>query len=379
MSELNIVADENIPMLDEYFASIGSITRVNGRQLKREQLLAADILLVRSVTRVDASLLAETPVRFVATATIGIDHLDTDYLDQHNIVWASAPGCNADSVVEYVFSACCRLDGVIESLFAGAVVGIVGMGNVGSRLYQRLLTLGVDCVAYDPLIAQDSYPILTTLDEVLMADIVCLHTPLTKTGPYPSLHLFDQKRLEALKNGAVLINAGRGDVIDGQALKALLQHRDDLCVVLDVWKNEPNIDIDLMKRIDLATPHIAGYSYDGKLAGTRMIYQACCAFLGCDPVTPMVDDAIIEIELTEHRDLVAAIKELVFSSYDIAEDDQRMRGRLLHCKDHELSEIFDGLRKKYPLRREFSRYKISNAKELDQPFIDHLVNLGFGY
>ena len=234
MKSLKIVADENIPSVETIFSALGVVVTVNGRHLNKEQLLDADVLLVRSVTQVNRALLEGTPVRFVATATIGTDHLDKEYLKEKEIAWASAPGCNADSVVDYVISAFCRLEGLLEWLLADGVVGIVGMGNVGSRLYHRLNRLGINVCAYDPLIEQDRYSVLTNLDDVLKSDVICLHAPLSHDGDHPSYHLFDSDRLASLNTGTVLINAGRGAVVDNAALKQLLIERDDVSAVLDV-------------------------------------------------------------------------------------------------------------------------------------------------
>ena len=367
---MKIVADENIPDVDAYFAALGDVIRVDGRQLRREQLLSADILLVRSVTSVDESLLADTPVRFVASATIGVDHLDTAYLEQHNIVWANAPGCNANAVVEYVLSACCRIEGLLERLLNGGRVGIVGMGNVGSRLYQRLSALNIDCVAFDPLIDQALYPVMGDIDQVLEADMICLHTPLTTVGDYSTFHLFDEKVLQSLRPNTVLLNAGRGAVIDNAALLALLQKRDDIQVVLDVWEQEPAINRQLLERVSLATPHIAGYSLDGKLAGTAMIYQACCDFLQREARAIGRNDTPAEIRLQELNNPLKAITALVLGCYDIASDSHALRAA---------PQDFDRMRKNYPVRREFGHYHISNYQYLTPQIQQLAVALGFGH
>ena len=379
MTRFTIIADDNIPNVAQRFAGLGDVTTVNGRKLSSQQLQQADILLVRSVTQVDQHLLAGTPVSFVATATIGTDHLDIDYLEANNIGWASAPGCNANSVVDYVLSAFCRLQGLLELLLADGTVGIVGMGNVGHRLYQRLSNLGIRCIAYDPLIDPKRYPILGDLDAVLKADVICLHAPLTSTGAHPSFHLLDAERLADINPGTVIINAGRGAVIDNKALKELLSQRDDLCSVLDVWEGEPNPDMELLKSVDLASPHIAGYSHDGKLAGTEMIYQASCDFFSQRPdtIAPLETNDHLSLELTEHYNVIAAMREAVLSCYDIAQDDQRFRGSLLHCEPQQRAVEFDRLRKNYPVRRELSRYRIANLNELDAAVITGLKALGF--
>lgn len=379
MPRFTIVADENIPQVKQRFSALGDVITVNGRNLDPQQLQNADILLVRSVTMVNDQLLAGTPVRFVATATIGTDHLDIDYLEANQIGWASAPGCNANSVVDYIISVFCRLEGLLELLLADGTVGIVGMGNVGSRLYQRLSDLGIHCTAYDPLIDQKSYPILGDLNTVLAADVICLHAPLTVVGSHPSFHLLDQDNLTRIKSGAVIINAGRGAVIDNNALKQVLSERDDICTVLDVWENEPDPDIELLKRVDLGSPHIAGYSYDGKLAGLEMIYQACCCFFSVEPeaLENMETDNDLSIELTELSDVIAAMREAVLSCYDVAQDDQRFRGGLLHCEQQQRAVEFDRLRKNYPVRRELSRYRIANQNQLNKAVIEGLAALGF--
>lgn len=387
MQPLTIIADQNIPQVEALFAPLGKVHCVVGRELDqgkhRDLLLQADILLVRSVTRVNRQLLDGTPVKLVATATIGTDHLDISYLESRGIHWTAAPGSNAESVVDYVIGAFNRLPGTMQLLMAGGVVGIVGMGNVGGRLYQRLSALGINCRVYDPLIDQRSCSSLVDLDTVMAADVICLHVPLTREGDYPSYHLLNEERLAGLKPGTVLLNAGRGAVIDNQALKQLLEQRDDLCTVLDVWEHEPDIDIDLLKRVDLATPHIAGYSLDGKLRGAAMIFQRCCELLGLDNGN---DDKLhipepIHITLRHTTDPLIAIKSAVRACYDVAEDDQRLRGALLHpgmdANHSERALAFDQLRKNYPVRREFSNCRITNAAEFDRSVIKALGALGF--
>lgn len=372
----SIVADENIPGLEAGFAALGSVTRVNGRALQRQQLEGADILLVRSVTRVDRELLEGSNIRFVGSATIGTDHLDTDYLDARGIAWANAPGSNANSVVEYVLSAFARVDGLLEKLLAGGTVGIVGMGNVGSSLYRRLDAMGIHCLAYDPLLPAGSYPVLGELDRVLAADAVCLHAPLTRSGKYPSFHLVGQPELAKLKEGALLLNAGRGPVIDNAALSACLDLRPDLTVILDVWEHEPAIDLELLAKVFLATPHVAGYSLEGKLAGTQMIYQACCLALG-QPVAPTVQGAepaqLIELEVSG----LEALQSVIFASYDIARDDQAMRKALAAVDGEQGAVAFDALRKHYPVRREFSHYRVASGDSLTPALKAYLGALGF--
>lgn len=377
-----IIADENIPHVEETFGHLGEIRREPGRTLTAAQVRDAEVLLVRSVTAVNAQLLAGSAVRFVGSATIGVDHLDLDYLKQQGITWANAPGSNANSVVEYVISALCRLDGALQQLLSGARVGIVGLGNVGGQLYRRLDRLGIECVGYDPLLDPHRYPILTGFEEVMEADVICLHTPLTESGPYPTRHLLNEAVLEQLKPGTLILNAGRGAVIDNAALYEVLQHRDDLCVVLDVWENEPEINQRLMQRVDLATPHIAGYSYDGKLAGTQMIYEACCDYLG-EPIRQRLGDVTtltpLKVQHWAHtgETPVEAVRKVVLAAYDIAEDDQRLRGAVNHRGEVSIGQVFDRLRREYPRRREFNRFRVALPENATQSLHDLLADLGF--
>lgn len=359
---LRIVADENIPFLNRLFARFGEIETCAGRHISADLVRDADVLLVRSVTRVDRALLQGSRIRFVGTCTIGTDHLDLDYLRQHNIRWSNAPGCNANSVVEYVLSALA----LTRPDWLQARVGIIGCGNVGGHLYRQLSALEVDCHCYDPLLSADQNPSLSALEDVLQADIVCLHAPLTMTGDYPSYHLLDASRLQQLSPGAVVISAGRGAVIDNQALKSVLQQRSDITAVLDVWEPEPNLDVELLSLVRLGTAHIAGYSYDGKVEGSVMIYRALCTFL---QISPVLDSAALIADEGEVEDLALfghsqqdILNQAVLKAFDVEEDDRRLRQLLsIPGKESERAraELFDSLRKSYRKRREFSRYRVT--------------------
>ncbi|WP_027328849.1 4-phosphoerythronate dehydrogenase [Marinimicrobium agarilyticum] len=373
---MRIVVDENIPLVEECFGDLGEIVRLPGREMTNEDLRGADALLVRSVTQVNAELLRSTPVRFVGTCTIGIDHLDTAYLENQGITWASAPGCNANSVVEYVYAALAHLN----TDWAGKRVGIIGCGNVGGRLYRRLKAQGVECRVYDPFLSTEQIPDLTSLTDVLGSDIVCMHTPLTRSGPHPSFHLVGAAQLRKLKPGAVLLNAGRGPVIDNQALLKHLESGADLKVVLDVWEPEPDISRPLLQRVALGSPHIAGYSYDGKMQGTFMIYEALCRHLGRSP----------EKDLNALRPSVAdperrwaggepwpAIQRLIPEVYDITEDDHQLRALAERAEQAQadFAKGFDRLRKEYPKRRECGNYRVTG--DVSEDAQARLEALGF--
>lgn len=373
---MKILADQNIPHAETFFGQLGDVVRAPGRELSRDQLADVDALIVRSVTQVNAQLLEQTPVQFVGTCTIGTDHLDIGYLNQRNIAWASAQGCNANSVVEYVFAALalCRPDWLHSS------IGIIGCGNVGGRLYRRLCQLGVKTRVYDPFLSEAEVADLTSLDQVLAADIVCVHTPLTKAGPHPTQGMLGAAQLSVMQPNALLLNAGRGEVIDGQALLAHLRSQPDFCAVLDVWENEPNIAIDLMQQVAVATPHIAGYSYDGKVKGTEMIYQALCTHLGSEPQISAAQVLPSEAQqiLTAAAKGVDDLSLLLAQAYDIAADDKATRQALNQAQQQGLSigQAFDALRKNYPQRREWHNFNLPKHG-LSEPLINVLSSLGF--
>ncbi len=362
---MHIIADENIPLAEAFFSHLGQVERLPGRSLERRHLQRADLLLVRSVTDVNAQLLADSAVKFVASATIGTDHVDLELLQQRGICFHNAPGCNADSVVDYVLSALTNLAQQQGCALSERRVGIVGVGNVGRRLQQRLQLLGIECLLCDPPRAEAESTLATApgadsfveLEELLRrCDVFCLHTPLTRLGSHPSYHLFAAEVLQALPQGSWLINAGRGAVIDNKALAQCLQQRQDLQVVLDVWEREPAIDIALAQRVTLATPHIAGYSLEGKSRGTEMIYQSACRFLGVAPQHRLAEllppPAIRRIELHAEAE-VDLLPRLVKWVYDLRRDHDALLNRVQRYPTRVASE-FDRLRRYYPERREFS-------------------------
>lgn len=377
---MKIVADENIPLVDEFFSHLGDVTRLPGRTMTAADVRDADALIVRSVTKVNPALLSGSKVKFVGTCTIGVDHLDQDYLDSNEIRWSSAPGCNANSVVEYVYAALCHLD--INWL--PVKFGIIGCGNVGGLLYKRLKAQGVDVRCYDPNLTRAQNPDLTSLEEVLACDVISMHTPLVTTGPHPSFHLIGRKELQQLKNGAVLINCGRGPVINNQALLDILNERSDLHVVLDVWEPEPDISLELLDKVLLGSPHIAGYSYDGKLNGTEMIYQALCRHLDKNPqsslstlVPPLANNQLrIDGDIAQNITIFNIVKSLIKQVYDIAADDARLRALAAQALAGEtvFGEGFDGLRKHYPKRREFHNYQVhvDNISDADKQWLQVL-------
>lgn len=351
-----IVADENIPLIDAFFAQFGEIRRLPGRQITRADVHDADVLLVRSVTKVDRDLLEGSAVRFVGTCTIGTDHLALDYFQQEGIQWSSAPGCNARGVVDYVLGSLLTLAEIEGAALHQRTYGVVGAGEVGGRLVSVLKGLGFNVLVCDPprqAVEGDGYVSLEQIIE--RCDVISLHTPLDKSGEHPTWHLFDHQRLNQLKQGTWLINASRGPVIDNNALRDVLTQREDLQAVLDVWEAEPQVDVELADLCVLATPHIAGYSLDGKQRGTAQIYQAFCDFLGQEAVIKLADllpaPWLAKVELSAESDPAWALAMLCRGVYDPRRDDADFRRSLVGTVQ-EQKLAFDALRKHYPVRRE---------------------------
>ncbi|MCK3825875.1 4-phosphoerythronate dehydrogenase PdxB [Pseudomonas sp. W2Aug9] len=357
-----IVADENIPLLDDFFQGFGEIRRVPGRSIDRATVEQADVLLVRSVTNVNRALLEGSNVRFVGTCTIGTDHLDLDFFKRAAIQWASAPGCNARGVVDYVLGSLHTLAEIEGVELGSRTYGVVGAGEVGGRLVKVLKGLGWNVLVCDPprQLAEDGD--FVSLQQIIeQCDVISLHTPLIKSGNGATWHLFDRQRLEQLKPGTWLINASRGAVVDNAALREVLLAREDLQAVLDVWEGEPQVDVDLADLCVLATPHIAGYSLDGKQRGTAQIYQAFCAHLGQEPTVQLSDllpaPWLDEVHLNASTDPAWALAALCRSVYDPRRDDADFRRSLVGTVQ-EQRQSFDLLRKHYPQRREIDGLKV---------------------
>ncbi|MBU6961229.1 4-phosphoerythronate dehydrogenase PdxB [Pseudomonas sp. CVAP len=357
-----IVADENIPLLDAFFEGFGEIRRVPGRSIDRATVEAADVLLVRSVTNVDRDLLEGSNVRFVGTCTIGTDHLDLDYFQQAGITWSSAPGCNARGVVDYVLGSLLTLAEIEGVELAERTYGVVGAGEVGGRLVKVLQGLGWKVLVCDPPRQAAEGGEFVSLEQIIgQCDVISLHTPLSNNAEHSTWHLFDQNRLNQLKPGAWLINASRGPVVDNTALREVLLAREDLQAVLDVWEGEPSVDIGLAELCVIATPHIAGYSLDGKQRGTAQIYQAFCQFLG-QPAQVSLDELLpapwlAQVHLNASCDPAWALAMVCRGVYDPRRDDADFR-RSLVVSGAEQRTAFDLLRKHYPERREIDGLKV---------------------
>ena len=370
-STLRILADENIPLAREAFGTLGAVRLVPGRQITPDAAREADVLLVRSVTRVDAALVEGSPLRFVGSATIGTDHVDLDALRARGIAFAHAPGSSAGSVVEYVLAALLRLAARRGETLREKSVGVVGCGAIGGRLAARLTAFGTRVLKNDPPLAERAPQAgaphdFVALSEVLAeADVVTLHVPLTHAGSHATHHLFAKTTLNRLKPGAWLVNTARGAVVSKGALKEALEAGRLDAVVLDVWEHEPTPDPDLLRRVDLATPHVAGYSYDGKVEGTRMLYHALIRHLDLQPtwddaaaLAPAPDDRLALIPPDATLPETAWLDALARQMVDLPAADTRLR-RLLTRPPHEHAAFFIDLRKHYPRRRTFRLHTLA--------------------
>jgi erythronate-4-phosphate dehydrogenase len=368
MARPTILADENIPFAREAFGTLGEVRLKHGRQISRADLADVDLLVVRSITRVDAALVEGSRVRFVGTATSGADHMAAADLDRLGIAWHAALGCNANAVAEYMTAAWLTLAQRRGETLAGRRVGVVGVGHVGSLVVEKALALGMEPVLNDPPKARETGSgRYRPLDALLDCDIVTCHTPLTVDGPDPTYRLIGEALFSRLKAGAWFCNAGRGEVVDEEALRRALDAERLGAVVLDVWDHEPEIDGRLLARVDIATPHVAGYSLEGKLNGTDLVYRAACRFLGVEPIwtaaaagpprpegLPLRGFARGDAAL-RHLDRVgvSALADAVAAVYPVLRDDEALR-RTAGMDAAERGRAFDLLRKTYPTRREFS-------------------------
>jgi erythronate-4-phosphate dehydrogenase len=376
---MKIMAVENIPYVEQAFAAIGEVTVIPDKQLSPGTVRDADILLVRSTVPITAELLTNSRVKFVGTATIGYDHVDLDYLAAHKITFASAPGSNSNSVSEYITTALLELAHKHGFNLRDKVLGVIGVGQVGSKVVKKAKALGMTVVQNDPPLARRTgNPVFRCLDEIFLADIITTHVPLTKEGDDRTHHLVDDSFFKRMKPGAIYINSSRGSVLDTTAAHRALAHGKLASVVFDVWEKEPTIDLNLLDKAFIGTPHIAGHSFDGKVNGTQMLYNAVCAFLGTAPAwdpAPLLPPALCpEIIITDDQGQ-ATLRSTVRTLYDIFRDDADLR-KITALPLPEQGPYFSRLRKNYPVRREF-HYTTVKLSPAAAGLKNTLAGLGF--
>jgi erythronate-4-phosphate dehydrogenase len=355
---MRVVVDKNNPLVAEAFQQFGEVRALATKEITTDSIRDAEIVIVRSETKVTKELLRGSPVRFVGTATIGTDHVDVEYLQTHGIGFATAPGSNANSVAEYIVAALLTLASRKGFVLQGKTIGVVGVGNVGGKVIRNAKALGLNVLQNDPPLSRatgNSH--FVPLDDLMDADFITLHVPLTTIGMDPTYHLFDAKRISKMKNGAILINTARGSVVDSTALREALDRRHLGGSVLDVWEGEPAIDVGLLQKIDIATSHIAGYSFDGRLAAVKMMYAAACKFFGEVPKwTPdrsLPKPRVERIVVSETRDSrEETLRKIINQCYNIEYDDRSLRGISTVLGDG-VRSYFARLRAEYGVRREF--------------------------
>lgn len=378
---MRVVVDKNNPLVGEAFRQFGEVQASATREITKETVRDAGMIIIRSETKVTKDLLDGSKVKFVGTATIGTDHVDLEYLRSRGIGFASAPGSNANSVAEYFVGAMLTLAKRKGFALSGKTLGVVGVGNVGSKIVRNARALGMKVLQNDPPLARKTKdPDYLPLDELMDAEIVTLHVPLTKTGSDPTYHLFDGSRIKKMKKGAILINTSRGAVVDGEALKNAIERKHLGGALLDVWEGEPFIDIDLLNRVDIGTSHIAGYSFDGKLAAVKMTYSAACKFFGQPEVwTPgnsIPGPTVERIVVTESAESAEEVlRKIVSQCYDIECDDRALRS-IVGASQKERRSFFARLRAEYRVRREFFATVVVLPASLSA-LMDPLRTIGF--
>lgn len=356
---IKIIADDRIPYVEDYFGSLGKLVLKPGRELSSSDLRHADALLVRTVTQVDETLLANSNVKFVGSVTAGADHLDTDWLDREGVKYATADGFNAPAVADYVVSTIAALSHRQLLMGEKKKAAVIGVGNTGSLVVERLKLLGFDVVVCDPLRAEKEPDFISTsLDEINNVDLVTLHVPLADHGAYPTRHMINTDFLRQQKSGCVLLNASRGEVIHPKELEKSGAH---LVWCFDVWPGEPNINKAMLLQTMLATPHIAGYSVQSKMRGTEMIYRAFAkAFPECD--TSMKTLALPHNEVTFGGD-VHRWQDVVLGIYNPIVTTAMMRATLFPAD--ETAYYFDEMRHQFRHRHEFAYTTVKGAKLTD--------------
>lgn len=371
---MKILADAHIPYLKGVIEQFGEVEYLPGNLFSHETIKDKDVLFVRTVTRFDEKILANTNIKLICSATIGYDHIDTEYCSENNIAWRTAPGCNANSVEQYVSASLLLLAEKYKFDLSTKTIGIIGVGNVGSRVKKACEKLGMRVLLNDPPLCEKDTKLSQTESFVNIeiikkeADIITMHTPLTKTGKHKTYNLVDEQFISSLNKKPFIINSSRGSVVSTSALKEALKSGKVSGAVIDCWENEPNIDHELLEMVYIATPHIAGYSADGKWMATKMSLDNFTDFFNLksskieveslpQPENPIIDLANIKKE----QQLAYA----VLQTYNPLSDSDKLKTN---------SDKFIWYRSNYPLRREYLAYEVRNA---DDEVAKLLEKMGF--
>ncbi len=374
--KIKIAADNKIPFLKGVLDPYADVQYLNPPDISHDIIKDKDVLIIRTRTTCNSELLEGTRVNYITTATIGFDHIDTEYCKNKNIKWINAPGCNSSSVMQYIASALLSIGNKKKLNFSELTIGIVGVGNVGSKVKRLAGILGINVLQNDPPRARrEGNKEFVTLDELAAkSDIITFHVPLIKEGEDKTYHMADEGFFRKFKNGKMVINTSRGPVIETEAIKSAIKSKMVHTSVLDVWENEPHIDKELLEYTDIATPHIAGYSADGKANGTSVCVRNIASHFNIDieknwypgelPVPDNPEEIFIDCENKSEQEI---FYKAIVSSYDILKDDKLLRNSI---------ETFEKQRSNYPIRREFPFYKIK-TKNCTSEIKNKLNELGF--
>ena len=373
---VKIICDNKIPFLKGVLEPFADVTYLPPSEINNNTVKDTDALLIRTRTKCTASLLDGTKVKFIGTATIGYDHIDTKYCDAKNIKWVNAPGCNSFSVMQYMASALIALAGKKNLKLYEKTIGIVGVGNVGTKIARLAKIFGINVLLNDPprqRLERDS--MFVDFDTLISkSDIITFHVPLIRDGIDKTFHLADEKFFEKLNTQKIIINTSRGEVINTTALKNAIKNEFVNGCILDVWENEPSIDTELLEMVDISTPHIAGYSADGKANGTSVVVKAVSSFFNF-----RIDPNWYPKELPQPKSNPSLVLdcrskspeenlfEAILHTYDVLDDDNTLRNSV---------DTFEKQRGNYPVRREFPFYSIKTS-ECDKLLLEKLTNLRF--
>lgn len=375
-SKIRIAADNKIPFLKGVLDKHSIVDYHRGSEINNALIKDTDALIIRTRTHCNEALLKDTAVKFIATATIGFDHIDADYCSRNNIKWVNAPGCNSTSVMQYIASALCTAAGDLGLDLTKMTIGIAGAGNVGSKVARLCRTIGMNVLINDPPRARrEGSEGFVSLDELkAQSDIISFHVPLNKSGEDKTYHLADEKFFKDLAPGKVLFNTSRGAVVETKALKESIENGIVRYSVIDVWEGEPDLDTGLLQLVNIATPHIAGYSADGKANGTAVCVNAVNNHFNLDlpeswyPADIPLPLHSVEIEVDNRgKSRQEVLSEIILYTYRIKDDDQLLRNS---------PASFEKLRDDYPIRREYPVYRISLRQE-DGELFTILKALGF--
>lgn len=371
---MKIVIDDKIPYIQGALEAFATVKYIGGGVISNADLKDADALITRTRTKCNKALLEGTQVKYIATATIGFDHIDTAYCKEAGIQWTNAPGCNSGSVLQYIASVFAWLILEKQQDFSKLTVGVVGAGNVGGKVVRLCQTLGIKVLVNDPprALAEGAENFVSFEEILTQADIITCHVPLNRSGDYSTYHLLNETSLSKLKRKPLIINSSRGEVVETNAIYAALLSGQVSNLVLDVWENEPNIHPQLLEKTVIATPHIAGYSADGKANGSSMSVQAISRFFNLeakdwkpnDVPAPAVNKLMLDCG---GLSLFETFAYIIRFTYDVKSDSDRLKAE---------PNKFEKFRGNYPVRREFPEFTIELSNCTDELAV-MIQKLGF--